>query len=744
MATDVSEEQAVCPACSNIQPNLSSSGPFNFRCTRGAMRAAAEGGCAACAMILSCTSHYYRGSNEDTDDLRFGGGLVVHGDYLGGGVRIHTLLGDSETTPESLAPWTIDAAGTPLEHPTLDNYVAQLQGMFHNCTTEHDACKQATATIGKTPFHPTRLLDISGNRVRLVETTPPPDTPPPDTSTDASSPYAGQPYIALSHCWGENPPPTKTLHTNKAGRLQDIPWEELTQTFQDVVTLARRLGVLLVWIDSLCIVQDDADDWAHEASQMASVYQHAYFTIAATAAANGGVGLFSRKRLPVHSYRGKSAAGKPFTVYARPILDHSPFRRPVFGAGGRYNSLVLLTRGWCFQEQLLCPRVVHFTSEELVWDCYSGMQCECAQNDGYDIKIRLGKIVADAASRDEDDDQEKQLHDQLSTTWSIVVDQYTYRRLTFVKDRLPALSGLAAFYEQLATGKADATGSSVARMAIHSPEKQQKPSSTSLLGKYLAGLWENDLPFSLLWVCKNGPGERPRQALLPGTDEPPSSPPTWSWASVDRSNISFQRWNPPTPPDMFASTEILRTSVVPSTSDPRGMVAGGRLTACGPVARMRLQQFLISRDQSPSSYKWMQYHLSYDTTAGPVFQKAAATVVQTTGTANTAAPKVLTEELSSPKTVAALQPDVQLDPLLDTVWFLNLVRKPYAAKEIKPGKKRQLISGIFLKHTTRTAAAITADEVLSADYPVFERLGVGAILDDAFDEHSTTETLIIE
>ncbi|CAK7240329.1 MAG: hypothetical protein STHCBS139747_001768 [Sporothrix thermara] len=722
------------------------------------MRATATAGCEACSMILDCISHWDLG-NKYSDVLRLGDGLVVYSANISVGVFIHTLLGDSQATPESLTPWTVfRAASLPLEHPTLADYVALIQDMLRRCTADHEPCRQAMTATGATSFLPTRLLDIAGDRVRLVET----------VVTGAGQQQ--QPYIALSHCWGHDPVPTKTLRANKSLRLQDISWDELTQTFRDVVVLSRQLGVFYVWIDSLCIVQDDIQDWAHEAAQMASVYQHAYLTVAATSAANGGAGLFSGQRLPIYSYRGTTARTKqPFTVYARPVLDHTPFRRPHIGKG-RDGRLPLLTRGWCFQEQLLCPRVVHFTAEELVWDCFAGLYCECAQNDGYDMKKRLGLSILETCSEQSDEDQHrerkrvdqkaKRLHDQLAKAWSDSVEQYTYRLLTFDKDRLPALSGLAAFYARLATGSFnfDAIGGHVGGhiggqdaslfQSAHSADAattskttkhatSNHASSESVLGTYLAGLWEKDLPFSLLWVSKYGEGQRPQQYFsLPSpsagsaADSPISSPPSWSWASVENRVISFQRWNPPTTPQMVASAEVLRAVVFPSTSDPRGLVAGGRLTLRGPVAKLRLRQYLVRPPGGSNNYEYLDYILTYEDEEVAAPPTAVSEV------------PVLSKAVQSPKTVATLQADVPLDPALRTVWFLNLVEKMPSNKD-----EKGVISGIFLQPTTKTAlaSAATAFPLPSDNTPVFERVGVGAMRDGGiFCEHSTVETVIVE
>ena len=68
-------------------------------------------------------------------------------------------------------------------------------------------------------------------------------------------------YVALSHCWG--PPDKRPLCTTKANLAQHIlgiPWHLLTQTFQDAILLCIELSIQYLWIDSLCIVQDDKED----------------------------------------------------------------------------------------------------------------------------------------------------------------------------------------------------------------------------------------------------------------------------------------------------------------------------------------------------------------------------------------------------------------------------------------------------------------------------------------------------
>lgn len=73
----------------------------------------------------------------------------------------------------------------------------------------------------------------------------------------------------------------------------------LSETFQDAITLTRQLRVQYIWIDSLCIVQDDRYDWETESATMAAVFQNAYLTIAASLAADSS-GCFSTRETITH------------------------------------------------------------------------------------------------------------------------------------------------------------------------------------------------------------------------------------------------------------------------------------------------------------------------------------------------------------------------------------------------------------------------------------------------------------
>ena len=124
---------------------------------------------------------------------------------------------------------------------------------------------------------PARVLDVSNDRVRLHE-----------TRGEHGS------YLTLSHCWGRNPI-VRTFKENYAVHREGIAWKALSKTFQDAVILTRRLGYQYLWIDSLCIVQDDPKDWEGQASQMAQIYSNSDLTIAATKSEDESRGCFSNR-----------------------------------------------------------------------------------------------------------------------------------------------------------------------------------------------------------------------------------------------------------------------------------------------------------------------------------------------------------------------------------------------------------------------------------------------------------------
>lgn len=90
-------------------------------------------------------------------------------------------------------------------------------------------------------------------------------------------------YVALSYCWGGSQSLITTTAT--AQEFTDgIPTSKLPKTIVDAINVTHRLGLRLLWVDALCIIQDDPEDVAREISKMAQIYQEATVTVSAASA----------------------------------------------------------------------------------------------------------------------------------------------------------------------------------------------------------------------------------------------------------------------------------------------------------------------------------------------------------------------------------------------------------------------------------------------------------------------------
>ncbi|TVY46199.1 hypothetical protein LOCC1_G004849 [Lachnellula occidentalis] len=197
---------------------------------------------------------------------------------------------------------------------------------------------------------PTRLLEISGlgeeTQVRLYM---------PSLEQKES-------YTALSYCWGSDQE-VKTTKQNVLSRTEGITWNILPKTIQDAVRVTQQLGLLFLWVDSLCIVQDDPSDMSREISQMPSIYGAATVTITASRSSKVHDG-FLQKRYP-------KIPDQVFCV---------PYRCP----DGKLGSVVLLKsskgiprnviepldqRGWALQERILSRRVLDYGLFQTRWTC---------------------------------------------------------------------------------------------------------------------------------------------------------------------------------------------------------------------------------------------------------------------------------------------------------------------------------------------------------------------------------------
>ncbi|KAF2872192.1 heterokaryon incompatibility protein-domain-containing protein [Massariosphaeria phaeospora] len=284
-------------------------------------------------------------------------------------------------------------------------------------------------------------------------------------------------YTALSYVWGKQNHYTTTKSSIDNHR-QGIALDELPKTLQDAVTLTRKLGVQYLWVDALCIRQDDGPEWERESSKMADIYSNAYLTIAATGSEQATTGLFTQRTLPDYVKFKYTMDGVQGDIHAFLLQDAlMPFSK------GLLSDEPLSKRGWALQERFLASRNLHFATDQLFYEC-SG---HCVSEDGFKSQGHFYAV------RDP-----KALEEQYRgpSLWYHMLSFYYPRELTKSSDKLPALSGIVRLIEG------------------------------QTADKYVAGLWRSQLIEGLTWQAMG--------TMSGKTSAPPEyRAPSWSWASMD-------------------------------------------------------------------------------------------------------------------------------------------------------------------------------------------------------------------
>ncbi|KAJ5733421.1 extracellular lipase [Penicillium malachiteum] len=129
-------------------------------------------------------------------------------------------------------------------------------------------------------------------------------------------------YTTLSYCWGGYSE-FKTTRSNYHDRLEGIMFADLPKTYADAVCITRSLGVRYLWIDALCIIQEDPKDWLHEAGCMSDIFWNTTCRIAANEGKDPTEGFFPPKETPA-SIKVPNLVGEELSTGLSDVEKNTP------------------------------------------------------------------------------------------------------------------------------------------------------------------------------------------------------------------------------------------------------------------------------------------------------------------------------------------------------------------------------------------------------------------------------------
>ncbi|KAL8961910.1 MAG: hypothetical protein Q9193_001605 [Seirophora villosa] len=229
-----------------------------------------------------------------------------------------------------------------------------------------------------------------------------------------------------------------------------------TNTFRDAICITRELGERYLWIDSLCIVQDNEDDWKQEAAFMADIYGQSYCTLAALSSADSTAGCNLVPNVQDQNVQDQNIQDQNIQGYRKFFeFDSGPYRIRIFEheprawheeygdnpyRHGDYDITgkpPLRARAWTLQERELSTKNIHFGKHQLLWECR---------------ELKASAQLPWHHKTPEDDFEQPPLRDVATESvapgrsaamrdrWYGLVEDYTSRSLTKITDQMIALA----------------------------------------------------------------------------------------------------------------------------------------------------------------------------------------------------------------------------------------------------------------------------------------------------------------
>ncbi|MCJ1401284.1 hypothetical protein MMC11_004496 [Xylographa trunciseda] len=420
-------------------------------------------------------------------------------------------------TPEDPSSSTV--SNRPIaRYPGSSTNLVRIFSWLNDCQ-EHHNCKTMLGVM------PTRLIEITGTSetisLRLRQT----------------EELGRVPFAALSYCWGGEQP-MKCLSSNIVSYGTAIPFEKQLPTIKDAAKVCQGMGLQYLWIDALCIIQDDSNDKSIEIANMTSIYGSATVTIVAARSSSATEGFLGER------YPGPREGA----VVSYRCIDGELGSITLIKLDDVFESVEPIDeRGWALQERLLSSRIIEFGSRQTRWICpettSSGFSLE-GFTDGWrrnvnfsskrntealDLEnIRTAKSTIDFYGRPRNSQFKE--YSKAIKHWEKICETFTQRALTLSSDRALAVSGIAQIFAELSGDQ------------------------------YIAGLWKSCFHSGLLWKIEH---RYPQPTAYQG--------PSWSWLSVN-GPVKFGRICRPSE----CVAEILSCEAEPANiTAPYGLIGEG-------------------------------------------------------------------------------------------------------------------------------------------------------------------------
>lgn len=351
----------------------------------------------------------------------------------------------------------------------------------------------------------------------------------------------------MSYCWGKREQSYQTTESNLSAGKKLIRIDDLDKSIQDAITCVRELGINYLWVDSLCIMQDNYEDKKITIKDLKNIFYNATVTIIAEDAETVAHGfLGDRQKSPICQlpfYCLSSGLVGSVTLMSTVKLKKDYIWPRLVRSGTR-------DRAWCLEEYLLSPRKLIYGEFDFRWSCQAPSY---KPHYPKDVDRRGDASIASWDSVFSDYKTET----QKVTRWLRIVQEYSLRNLTESEDKSRAIAGIG---EKLAE-------MSSRRYIENCGILTNNQSSAELRGEILS------------WVV-----EKEAKGVVPGF-------PSWSWLSVKHGHFRhFQQVNP------FDS--IFRVKI---DSEVDGVLRVN--AALVPVAGLRGNLHVISDTNAPDTYQ---------------------------------------------------------------------------------------------------------------------------------------------